>query len=479
VPQQSPVPTVAASDTALYSVKLVTAISNHAVSQFNQSAFITAVIDVISDAFTDRMAVAIDSVAAEDNANSNSKRHYNLRQRRRVQSSSASNVKVLYTVQHIQGLNHAQTVSSLLLAGDVLLGNKYATAAALNTGTTPLTVATTAETNANGPIIETRSKRSKLPLATIIGGSVAGAVLLLIIGTLLCVLNRRRKTRAAMSAKHSYSKQNTDSDRTKRLSDSCHDTDADTVTITVAPHASMQSNVKTNGSEGLAPSSSSSSIPIRAATAVPSAPKQQRRAPTTTTTPYADSSTDNSYKNNSDDVQYSFTNDSVKSKATTAAVGNGVSQRAIRNKPLITKAAQQSTQEPLQQQLRYQYQYTAAHESSVHHDRQTVRPATAATTTSARSGPQPTVVSFTTDNTDVTMTSSMMSGALSKRDSDDNGSLNAESLGPQRAPSLTRKASSAVQKLSKQASSLVQQGVEEHGTKVIAGKRKHSNHLTR
>jgi hypothetical protein len=480
VPQQSPVPTVAESDTALYSVKLVTAISNHAVSQFNQSAFITAVIDVISDAFTDRMAVAIDSVTAEDNANSNSKRHYNLRQRRRVESSSASSVKVLYTVQHIQGLNHAQTVSSLLLAGDVLLGNKYATAAALNTGTTPLTVATTADTNANGPIIETRSKRSKLPLATIIGGSVAGAVLLLIIGTLLCVLNRRRKARAAMSAKHSYCKQTTESERTKRLSDSCHDTDADTVNITVAPHASMQSDGETNGSEGVAPSSSSS-IPIRAATAVPYAPKQQRRAPTTTTTPYADSNTVNSHKGHSDDVQYSFTNGSVKSKATTAAVGNGISQKAIRNKPLITKAAQQSTQEPLQQQLRYQYQYTASHESSVHHDRQTFRPATAATTTSARSGPQPTVVSFTTDSTDVTMSSSMMSGALSKRDSDDNGSLNADSLGPlpQRAPSLTRKASSAVQKLSKQASSLVQQGVEEHGTKVIAGKRKHSNHLTR
>jgi hypothetical protein len=443
VPQQSPVPTVADSDTALYSVKLVTAISNHAVSQFNQSAFITAVIGVIGDAFTDRMAVAVDSVTAEDNANSNSKRHYNLRQRRRMQSSDSS-VKVLYTIQHIQGLNSAQTVSSLLLAGDVLLGNKYATAAAL-TSKTPLTVATTADTNSNVPIIEARSKGSKLPIATVIGGSVAGAVLLAIIGTLLSLANRRRKARAAMSAKHSYCKQNIGSD--KQLSESCNDTDAETVNITVAPSGRMQSKANANGIEGLAPSSSSS-LPI---------------------------ATDNSYKGSGDDVQYSYTNGSLRSMTTTAAVSNGINQKASRSKPLITKAAQQSTQQPLQQQLQNQHQYTAAHDSSIHHDRQSVRHTTAtatATTRSTRSGQEPTVLSFTTDSTDVTMSCSMMSAALSKRESDNHGGLNADSLGalPKRAPALTKKASSVVQKLSKQASSLVQQGVEEHGIKVIAGK---------
>jgi hypothetical protein len=116
------------------------------------------VIAVIGDAYTDRITVASNAVIpvqqsarvqTSNSDNNDSKQHYHLRQRRRLQSS-ASSVNVLSTVQHIQGLQRADTVSTLLLSGDVLLG-------------------TTADTSTNGLTIETGIKgHTSLPIAALL-----------------------------------------------------------------------------------------------------------------------------------------------------------------------------------------------------------------------------------------------------------------------------------------------------------------------
>jgi hypothetical protein len=439
------------SDTVLYSVKLMTSINSHAVSQFNQTAFTLAVIAVIGDVYTDRMTVVIDAVTpvqqsalvqTSNNNDNGSKQHYHMRQRRRIQHS-ASSVNVLYTVQHIQGLQRADTVSTLLQAGDVLLGSKYATAAAL-TGTVPITVTTTtADTSTNGLTIETGIKGHKLPIATIIGGCAAGAILLVLVGALLWLVNRRRKARAAMLAKHSDSIHGIRSD--KRLDGIYHDKSADAANSSTGIH---------HVSEGLAPisnNSNSNSMTSIASTALASVPQQLRQTLSTTTKPYSSSITD-SYKgtaSSADDSEYGYINVNgfTNTLANAASAdSSGSSQKA------------QAAQQPTQQLQQLQRKYTSSRESTAQQSSQPVRHSTVRSTLLTQ---QSTVLSFTTDGTGLMSDRNVSNGM--------NSDTSEQQLPQQSQPSLSRKASSAVIKLSKQASSLVQQGVDKHGTLVMSG----------